>query len=174
MRGRRLRWLADRLSRRDGELRRLVATAENVRATLQLERERRSRLVAELTRRSELNNAELTRAEAGRARSLAGAASHADDIDATETTSAARTLVVAATGYAATGATASGVPAGPGVVAVDPSVIPLGTRLTIPGYGEGVAADTGTAVQGAVIDVWFATDAEARAWGRRTVAVVLH
>ena len=39
-------------------------------------------------------------------------------------------------------------PVGPGVVAVDPAVIPLGTRLTIPGYGEGVAADTGSAVSG--------------------------
>ena len=34
-------------------------------------------------------------------------------------------------------------PVGWGVIAVDPAVIPLGTRLTIPGYGEGVAADTG-------------------------------
>jgi 3D (Asp-Asp-Asp) domain-containing protein len=57
------------------------------------------------------------------------------------------------------------------VVAVDPSVIPLGTRLTIPGYGSGVAADTGGAIQGATIDLWFPTVAQARAWGRRTVTI---
>jgi 3D (Asp-Asp-Asp) domain-containing protein len=61
-----------------------------------------------------------------------------------------------------------------GIVAVDPSVIPLGTRMTIPGYGEGVAADTGGSIQGAVIDLWFATPAQAAAWGRRTVTISLH
>ena len=44
--------------------------------------------------------------------------------------------------------TASGLPVGWGVVAVDPSVIPLGTHMTVPGYGEAVAADTGCADQG--------------------------
>jgi len=81
---------------------------------------------------------------------------------------------VSSTGYALTGITATGVPVGWGVVAVDPAVIPLGTRLTIPGYGEGVAADTGGAVRGAVIDLWFPSIAQARAWGRRTVTVTLH
>jgi len=57
---------------------------------------------------------------------------------------------------------------------VDPSVIPLGTRMTIPGYGEGVAADTGGAIQGATIDLWFPTAADAAAWGRRTVTITLH
>jgi 3D (Asp-Asp-Asp) domain-containing protein len=65
-------------------------------------------------------------------------------------------------------------PTGWGVVAVDPSVIPLGTRLTIPGYGEGVAADTGGAVRGDLIDLWFPTLAQASAWGRRTVTITLH
>jgi 3D (Asp-Asp-Asp) domain-containing protein len=72
------------------------------------------------------------------------------------------------------GRTATGLPVGPGIVAVDPGVIPLGTRLSIPGYGEGVAADTGGAVQGLTIDLWFPTLAEARAWGRRTVTITLH
>ena len=53
-------------------------------------------------------------------------------------------------------------------------MIPLGTRLTIPGYGEGVAADTGSGVRGATIDLWFPTLAQARAWGRRTVTITLH
>ena len=79
-----------------------------------------------------------------------------------------------ATGYAIHGHTATGLPTGPGIVAVDPSVIPLGTHMTIPGYGEGVAADTGGAVRGAVIDLWFANLAQALAWGRRTVTITLH
>ena len=85
-----------------------------------------------------------------------------------------QTLVVSSTGYSLPGHTATGMPVGWGVVAVDPAVIPLGTRLTIPGYGEGVAADTGSAVRGADIDLWFPTLAQARAWGRRTVTITLH
>ena len=84
------------------------------------------------------------------------------------------TLTVTATAYTLDGHTATGAPVGYGVVAVDPSVIPLGTRLTIPGYGEGVAADVGGAVQGATIDLWFPTQAQARAWGRRAVTITLH
>jgi 3D (Asp-Asp-Asp) domain-containing protein len=63
---------------------------------------------------------------------------------------------------------------GIGVVAVDPSVIPLGTRMTIPGYGEGVAADIGSAVQGAKVDVWVPSHAQALAWGIRTVTITIH
>jgi 3D (Asp-Asp-Asp) domain-containing protein len=83
-------------------------------------------------------------------------------------------LTVTATGYAINGSTATGVPTGWGIVAVDPSVIPLGTQMSIPGYGSGVAADTGSAVRGAAIDLWFPTLAQARAWGRRTVTITLH
>jgi 3D (Asp-Asp-Asp) domain-containing protein len=86
----------------------------------------------------------------------------------------ARTITVSSTGYSLPGRTATGMPTGWGVVAVDPSVIPLGTRLTIPGYGEGVAADTGGAVRGDAIDLWFPTLAQANAWGRQTVTITLH
>ena len=85
-----------------------------------------------------------------------------------------RTLVVSSTGYSLPGHTATGLPVGWGIVAVDPSVIPLGTKLTVPGYGEAVAADVGSGVRGAMIDLWFPTLAQARAWGRRTVTVTLH
>lgn len=84
------------------------------------------------------------------------------------------TMTVVATGYSLPGRTATGLAAGWGVVAVDPSVIPLGTRLTIPGYGEGVAADTGSSVRGATIDLWFPTRAQALAWGTRTVTITIH
>jgi peptidoglycan DL-endopeptidase CwlO len=85
-----------------------------------------------------------------------------------------RALTVVATAYALPGTTASGLPVGPGIVAVDPTVIPFGTHMTIPGYGEGVAADTGSAIIGARIDVWVPTEAQANQWGVQTVTIYLH
>jgi 3D (Asp-Asp-Asp) domain-containing protein/peptidoglycan hydrolase CwlO-like protein len=82
-------------------------------------------------------------------------------------------LTVVATAYSLHGGTASGLPTGPGVVAVDPTVIPLGTRMSIPGYGPGIAADTGTAIKGLRIDLWFPTLKQAQSWGRRTVTITL-
>jgi 3D (Asp-Asp-Asp) domain-containing protein len=81
---------------------------------------------------------------------------------------------VSATGYSLGGSTATGLPVGWGVAAVDPSVIPLGTHMTVPGYGEAIAADTGGAIVGATIDLWFPTTAQAMAWGRRIVTISLH
>jgi peptidoglycan DL-endopeptidase CwlO len=83
-------------------------------------------------------------------------------------------VTVSSTGYCLQGTTATGIPVGWGVVAVDPAFIPLGTRMFVPGYGEGVAADTGSAVKGAMIDLWFPTCAQALAWGLRTVTITLH
>jgi 3D (Asp-Asp-Asp) domain-containing protein len=64
-------------------------------------------------------------------------------------------------------------PVGRGVVAVDPSVIPLGTRMYVPGYGRGVAADVGGGVRGRVIDLWM-PKAQCEAWGRRTVTITIY
>ncbi len=82
-----------------------------------------------------------------------------------------RALTVVATAYALPGTTATGVPVGHGIVAVDPNVIPFGTHMTIPGYGEGFAADTGSAIVGARIDVWVPTEAEADQWGVKTITI---
>ncbi|WP_346726684.1 ubiquitin-like domain-containing protein [Bacillus suaedaesalsae] len=57
------------------------------------------------------------------------------------------------------------------IIAVDPSVIPLGTKVYVEGYGYAVAADTGRAIKGNKIDVFFATKAEAYSWGRKTVKI---
>ncbi|HEU5212634.1 MAG TPA: 3D domain-containing protein [Gaiellaceae bacterium] len=83
------------------------------------------------------------------------------------------TLTVVATAYVLRGSTATGTPTGPGTVAVDPAVVPLGSRLSIPGYGDGVASDTGGAIRGNRIDVWFPTVEEARSWGTRTVTITI-
>lgn len=90
----------------------------------------------------------------------------------------ARTLIMLATAYAphpscGGSGTVTGVPARKGIVAVDPRVIPLGTRLYIEGYGEAIAADTGGAIKGNRIDLCFNTLAEAYAFGRRNVAVTI-
>lgn len=71
------------------------------------------------------------------------------------------------------------IPSGWGIVAVDPSIIKIGTRLYIPGYGYAIAADTGGSIKGEEIDLCYwaggesAARAAARAWGRRTVTVTI-
>ncbi|MEW6770101.1 MAG: 3D domain-containing protein [Bacillota bacterium] len=77
-----------------------------------------------------------------------------------------------ATAYTYTGQdTASGVPPRPGVVAVDPEVIPLGTELYVEDYGPAVALDTGGDIKGYRIDVFMESKQKALAWGRRQVRV---
>ncbi len=91
-----------------------------------------------------------------------------------------RALTMTATGYTAgpestgkyaDGYTYTGLRATRGVVAVDPKVIPLGTRLYVEGYGPALAADIGGAIKGNKIDLCFDTVAEALVWGRRPVKV---
>lgn len=77
------------------------------------------------------------------------------------------------TGEWADGYTFTGLRAGKGVVAVDPSIIPLGTRLYVPGYGEAIAADIGGAIKGYRIDLGFDTYEEAIRYGRRKVKVYI-
>ena len=71
----------------------------------------------------------------------------------------------------AEGLTAMGIPATYGIVAVDPDVIPLGSRGYIPGYGEAIAADTGGAIYGYRIDLCMESYDEAMDFGRRNVTV---
>jgi 3D (Asp-Asp-Asp) domain-containing protein len=69
------------------------------------------------------------------------------------------------------GVTATGRPAGRGVVAVDPRVIPLGSHLFIPGYGRALAGDTGSEIRGNRIDLGFASNRAAMTFGRRAIVV---
>lgn len=57
------------------------------------------------------------------------------------------------------------------VIAVDPSVIPLGTKVWVEGYGYAIAADKGSAVKGHKIDVFVPTKSEAYRWGRKRVKI---
>lgn len=78
-----------------------------------------------------------------------------------------------ATAYTHTGSnTASGVKPTAGLtVAVDPSVIPLGSKLYVDGYGYCKAQDTGSAIKGKKIDLFFDSEKECLEWGVRTVRV---
>jgi uncharacterized protein YabE (DUF348 family) len=82
-----------------------------------------------------------------------------------------RKLTVLATAYVAGGRTSTGDLARPGVIAVDPRVIPLGSRVYIPGIGVVRAEDTGSAIVGNRIDICVPSRAQAAAWGVRTVTV---
>ncbi|WIV12307.1 3D domain-containing protein [Proteiniborus sp. MB09-C3] len=77
------------------------------------------------------------------------------------------------------GITASGTKARPGVVAVDPKVIPLGTKLYVesldgtPDYGYAIAEDTGGAIKGNKIDLFIEDAKDVKAFGRRKVKVYI-
>lgn len=88
---------------------------------------------------------------------------------------AKKVITMNATAYAAESfrhsRTKTGTRAVRGVVAVDPRVIPLGTKLYIEGYGYGVAADTGGAIKGNRIDLVLNTVKECLKFGRKKVKV---
>ena len=72
-----------------------------------------------------------------------------------------------------TGITATGTRAGYGTLAVDPRVIPLGSRVYIPGYGIAIASDTGGAIKGNRIDVCFGTQSECYSWGVKNLTIYI-
>jgi 3D (Asp-Asp-Asp) domain-containing protein/LysM repeat protein len=57
------------------------------------------------------------------------------------------------------------------VIAVDPSVIKLGTKVHVEGYGYAIAGDIGGAIKGNIIDVFIPTESEALNWGRKQVKI---
>lgn len=71
------------------------------------------------------------------------------------------------------GITAIGLRARKGIIAVDPRVIPLGTRIYIPGYGEALAADTGGWIKGNRVDLCFESREECYRYGRRRIKIYL-
>jgi 3D (Asp-Asp-Asp) domain-containing protein len=93
-----------------------------------------------------------------------------------------KTLTVTATAYTAyctgcSGVTTTGLNliANPSqkVIAVDPSVIPLGSKVYVPGYGEAIAADTGGAIKGNRIDVFIPNYTQAMDFGMKTIQITI-
>jgi 3D (Asp-Asp-Asp) domain-containing protein len=94
--------------------------------------------------------------------------------------STGKTLKMEATAYTAycngcSGTTRTGINlrANPNakVIAVDPNVIPLGSKVYVEGYGYAIAADTGSAIKGGIIDVFIPNKSDAYKWGRKNVTV---
>ena len=86
-----------------------------------------------------------------------------------------RSFTAQATAYTATGnRTATGTwPAQGRTIAVDPNVIPLGTRVYVVGYGYAIAEDTGGAIKGNIIDLYMDSYVDCINWGRRNVTIYI-
>jgi cystine transport system substrate-binding protein len=175
-----------RLGEREAATAAAAARAHEEAASLAATRASREAFLHSVSAQRRLNDAQISslvaQAHAAQVRSAKVVRATATDaaalvvpsaVAAITRTTGERTIKVLATGYSLAGTTATGLHVGWGVAAVDPSVIPLGARLTVPGYGAAIAADTGGAVVGAVIDLWFPTVKQANAWGRRTVTIVI-
>lgn len=94
--------------------------------------------------------------------------------------SGGREITVTSTAYTANCAGCSGITAtgfnlksnpNAKVIAVDPSVIPLGSKVYVEGYGYAIASDTGGAIKGNKIDVFFSSQSRAESWGRKSVKI---
>ncbi|WP_186673089.1 LysM peptidoglycan-binding domain-containing protein [Sporosarcina sp. BP05] len=92
----------------------------------------------------------------------------------------AKEMTVTATAYTAncegcSGVTSTGIDllSNPNqkVIAVDPAVIQLGSRVWVEGYGEAIAGDIGSAIKGNIIDVFVPDEQDALEWGRKTVNI---
>jgi 3D (Asp-Asp-Asp) domain-containing protein len=160
-----------RLAVEERRLERSLAAARQAEERLTAAAASRAAYVSSL--QAQLRAAQVRSAEAG----AQAAQQKSQQIQSTTSTASPptgkRQLVVSATCYDLSGRTATGMPVGQGVVAVDPSVIPLGTRMYVPGYGNGVAADVGSGIRGDIIDLWM-TPSQCAAWGRRTVTITIY
>lgn len=101
-----------------------------------------------------------------------------DSVPAFNISMAKKTLSLEATAYTAHTLTAMGlrpvrIPDGISSVAVDPNVIPLGSKLYISGYGYALACDTGSAIKGNKIDLFMNSEAECLNFGRRNVTAYI-
>ncbi|EAK8847005.1 DUF348 domain-containing protein [Listeria monocytogenes] len=94
---------------------------------------------------------------------------------ASSTPSGGKTYKMESTAYSGGSTTAYGInlSANPGlkVIAVDPRIIPLGSKVWVEGYGEAIAGDTGGAIKGNIVDVYFPNESQCYSWGRRMVTV---
>jgi 3D (Asp-Asp-Asp) domain-containing protein len=111
------------------------------------------------------NQARTTNSEMPKLHTVRHAASRVEKISS---------YTMTATAYCDRGITKSGVESGPGRIAVDPTIIPLGTRMWVEGYGDAVACDTGKFIKGHRIDVWIEDRQKCLEYGRKQVRVYVY
>jgi peptidoglycan DL-endopeptidase CwlO len=166
------------LAERSAELREVLGRAQAEQAALAAARAERESYLAGLARQRALNVRRIAQLSARAAEASVEAPSPGSRPESQPENSGPKAggeqMVVDVVAYCGGVGTASGLPLGWGTVAVDTRIFPFGTRMYIPGYGDGVAADTGSAIIGRIIDIWFPTCAQARAWGRQTVTITVY
>lgn len=127
-----------------------------------------------------LDGAKVIQPKVSAATTTTSVTSNAPTSETKTTASVEKELTMTATAYTAScagcsGITATGInlKANPNqkVISVDPTVIPLGSKVWVEGYGEAIAGDTGGAIKGNKIDIFIPTKQEALNWGRKTVKV---
>jgi 3D (Asp-Asp-Asp) domain-containing protein/peptidoglycan hydrolase CwlO-like protein len=172
-----LREAIDAVAERQTALNGVLAAAEQEQAALTAARSERAAYLASLADRRALNAAQIAKLSA-QAEQASESTPPAPEPEPEAQPPGPRPpggspMVVDVVAYCGGVGTASGLPLGWGTVAVDTNVFPFGTKMYIPGYGDGVAADRGTAIIGRIIDIWFPTCAQARAWGRQTLTITV-
>jgi 3D (Asp-Asp-Asp) domain-containing protein/peptidoglycan hydrolase CwlO-like protein len=172
-----LREAIDAVAERQTALNGVLAAAEQEQAALTAARSERAAYLASLADRRALNAAQIAKLSA-QAEQASESTPPAPEPEPEAQPPGPRPpggspMVVDVVAYCGGVGTASGLPLGWGTVAVDTNVFPFGTKMYIPGYGDGVAADRGTAIIGRIIDIWFPTCAQARAWGRKTLTITV-
>jgi peptidoglycan DL-endopeptidase CwlO len=170
-----LRDAAEAVAEQQTALNGVLAEAEQERAVLAAARSEQDAYLASLADRRALNAAQIAKlgAQAERASESTPPAPEPEAEPPGPQPPGGSPMVVDVVAYCGGVGTASGLPLGWGTVAVDTSVFPFGTKMYIPGYGDGVAADRGTAIIGQIIDIWFPTCDQARAWGRQTLTITV-
>ena len=168
-------------SERQAALDQVLGQAEAEQASLVAARAERAAYVAGLASRQALNAAQIDRLsdQAERASESTPVEPAPAPQPAQQPTPGPRNpggspMTVDVVAYCGGVGTASGLPLGWGTVTVDTGIFPFGTNFYIRGSGAGVAPDRGSAIVGKIIDIWFPTCAQARAWGRKTLTITVY
>jgi len=159
-----------------------VATSSTLHQPVHLKNKKLSSMIVE-SKQSKLNNTSVKQKSKDyiqlgnkKASSVITKIKHSYKRDSNTTYKASYTMN--ATAYAGGGLTAMGSKpvrnsSGISTIAVDPSVIPLGTKVYISGYGNAICSDTGGSIKGSRIDLYMNSEAESLNWGRKTVTLYI-
>ena len=120
---------------------------------------------------SESKTSKLSKSSEGKSSSSNKSQSSEDSLSSSEISSK-KSMTVSATAYSGHTITATGTTPKWGTIAVDPSVIPYGTKVYIPRFGKTfVAEDCGGAIKGNKIDIFMNSESECNSWGRRSITI---